>query len=435
VSDRPGPDDGRDPEPTEYFPPPFRSERVEPGEPTGTELPPIGTEREPEPTRVMPPSEPGAGPTEALPPVGGPYDPGPPYGGPGGPGGGGGDDGDYGLEPEPEPWWRQRGPLAALIAGIAALVVGVIALLVWTGDDDGGESDDTLPALPTSSTVAPATTGAATTAPDTTTTTAPPTTTTTTTTVPPTTTTTPTTPPPTTSTTTTTTEPPTTTTTTTEPPTTTTTTTTAPPPTTTTTTTAPPTTTTTTTTLPPTTTTTTAPPTTTTTTTTLPPTTTTTTIPVVTVPPQPAATTWDVIVNSPDLSEMRDAVETAGLVDLLNGDQPITVLAPSNAAFQTMRSTESGADLLDDPERLAALLRRHVIVEPVSAGEFPGRGQLQTAADADDCALLGAPEDCGVLTTGGDDESPPTVEGASFLVTDVEAANGLLDVIDRVLVP
>jgi uncharacterized surface protein with fasciclin (FAS1) repeats len=371
VSDRPGPDDGRDPEPTEYFPPPIPAERVEPAEPTGTELPPIGTERDPEPTRVMPPSEPGAGPTEAMPPVGGPYDPGPPYGGAGGPGGGGGgDDGDYGLEPEPEPWWRQRGPLAALIAGIAALVVGLIALFVWTGDGDDGDSDDTLPALPTSSTVAPATTGAATTAPDTTTTS-----------------------------------------------------------------TTAPTTTTTTTTLPPTTTTTTAPPTTTTTTTTLPPTTT-TTIPVVTVPPQPAATTWDVIVNSPDLSEMRNAVETAGLVDLLDdGDQGITVLAPSNAAFEAMRATQSGADLLDDPERLAALLRRHVVVEPLSAGEFPGRGQLQTAADADDCALLGAAEGCDVLTTGGDDESPPTVEGASFLVTDVEAANGLLDVIDRVLLP
>jgi uncharacterized surface protein with fasciclin (FAS1) repeats len=372
VSDRPGPDDDRDPEPTEYFPPPFPTERVEPTEPTGTELPPIGTERDPEPTRVMPPSEPG--PTEVMPPVGGPYDPGPPYGGPGGPGGGGGgDDGDYGLEPEPEPWWRQRGPLAALIAGIAALVVGLIALFVWTGDDGDGESDDTLPPLPTSSTLAPATSSAPTTTPDTTTTTS-----------------------------------------------------------TTTSTTVPPTTTTTTTTVPPTTTTTTAPPT--TTTTTLPPTTT-TTIPEVTVPPQPAATTWDVIVNSPDLSEMRNAVETAGLVDLFDGDQPITVLAPSNAAFQAMRATESGADLLEDPERLAALLRRHVVVEPVSAGEFPGRGQLQTAADADDCALLGAPEDCGVLTTGGDDESPPTVEGASFLVTDVEAANGLLDVIDRVLVP
>ena len=374
MSDRPGPDDGRDPEPTEYFPPPLPAERVQPTEPTGTELPPIGTEREPEPTRVMPPSDPGAGPTEVMPPVGGPYDPGPPYGGSGGPGGGGGDDGDYGLEPEPEPWWRQRGPLAALIAGIAALLVGLIALVVWTGGDDGDDSDDTLPALPTSSTLAPATTAVTTTAPDTT-----------------------------------------------------------------------------------------------------------TdhhgapddhhdhdhdvaaddnhdarrrrrprrpdddvaadddhdhdTIPEVTVPPQPAATTWDVIVNSPDLSEMRSAVETAGLVDLVDGDQPITVLAPSNAAFQAMRATESGADLLDDPERLAALLRRHIVVEPVSAGEFPGRGELQTAADAADCELLGAAEGCDVLTTGGDDESPPTVEGASFLVTDVEAANGLLDVIDRVLVP
>jgi uncharacterized surface protein with fasciclin (FAS1) repeats len=155
---------------------------------------------------------------------------------------------------------------------------------------------------------------------------------------------------------------------------------------------------------------------------------------VVTVPPQPAATTWNIIENSPDLSEMRDAVETAGLVDLMEQDL-ITVLAPSNAAFEALRATESGAELLEDPDRLAALLRRHVVVESISAGEFPGRGQLDTAADADDCAALGAEEGCDVLTTGGDDESPPTVEGASFLVTDVEAGNGLLDVVDRVLVP
>ena len=70
----------------------------------------------------------------------------------------------------------------------------------------------------------------------------------------------------------------------------------------------------------------------------------------------------------------------------------------------------------------------------LSAAEFPGRGQLQTAADAGDCALLGADASCSVLLTGGD-PSVPTVEGASFAVSDVEAANGLLDVIDRVLVP
>jgi uncharacterized surface protein with fasciclin (FAS1) repeats len=155
---------------------------------------------------------------------------------------------------------------------------------------------------------------------------------------------------------------------------------------------------------------------------------------VVTVPPQPAATTWDVIAASPDLSEMRKAVDRAGLVDLLDGDQPMTVLAPSNEAFRAMAATQSGADLLADPDRLAALLRRHVIVEPLSAGEFAGRGELQSAADGDDCVALGADEGCDVLSTGGDEDAP-TVEGAKLLVKDVEAANGLLDVTDRVLLP
>jgi uncharacterized surface protein with fasciclin (FAS1) repeats len=360
-------EDGRDPEPTEYFPP-FPTEREDT---TGTELPPIGTERDPDPTRVLPPPGPGAGPTEPLPPVGGPYDPGPPYDGGGG--GGGGDDGgdDFDDEPEPEPWWRQPGPLAALIAGLAALILGVIALIVWAGDGDDS-SDDTLPVLPTSSTL-PASTVVSTSS------TVPETTTTTTTTVPETTTTT-----------------------------------------------------TTTTTTPPTTTTTTTPPT--TTTTTAPPTTTTTTIPVVTVPDPGGTTAWDVIANSPDLSEMRGAIQQAGLVDLFNSDGPLTALASSNTVFQNLRATPAGEELLDDPERLAAVLRRQVIVEAVSAAEFPGRGELQSAATPEDCELLGADEDCGVLEGGGDAENP-TVDGASFLVTDVDAANGLLDVIDRVLVP
>jgi uncharacterized surface protein with fasciclin (FAS1) repeats len=152
------------------------------------------------------------------------------------------------------------------------------------------------------------------------------------------------------------------------------------------------------------------------------------------VPDQGGPTTWDVIASSRDLSQMRDAIERAGVVDLFDGDEPITALASSNDAFENLRATPAGADLLDDPEQLAALLRRQIVVEALSAAEFPTRGELQTAADAADCELLGADDSCSVLQTGGD-ASDPTVEGASFLVTDVEAANGLLDVIDRVLVP
>jgi uncharacterized surface protein with fasciclin (FAS1) repeats len=131
---------------------------------------------------------------------------------------------------------------------------------------------------------------------------------------------------------------------------------------------------------------------------------------------------------------MRDAIERAGVVDLFDGDEPVTALASSNTAFEALRATPDGAALLDDPEQLAALLRRQVVVEALSASEFPGRGELQSAADAGDCALLGADASCSVLQAGGD-AGDPTVEGASFLVTDVSADNGLLDVIDRVLVP
>jgi uncharacterized surface protein with fasciclin (FAS1) repeats len=194
MSDR-GPD-GRDPDPTEVFPP-LPADLPTP--PTG--LPPIGADRDPEPTRVMEPPTHSDVPTTAMPTTGGPYDPGPPYGGGGG-GGGGGEGGD---EPfgEPEPWYRQPGPLAALIAGVAALVVALIALLVWAGGGDDDSSDDTLPTLASTSTTTPTTeppptteattTTESTTTTSTTTTTTSTTTTSTTTTLPPTTTTAPTT--------------------------------------------------------------------------------------------------------------------------------------------------------------------------------------------------------------------------------------------------
>jgi hypothetical protein len=197
---------GQDPDPTEVFPPLRPESTPTPPQP----LPPVGSERDPDPTQVLPPSE-GDIRTTALPPTGGPFDPGPPYGGGGG-GGGGGDEPPLEPEPEPEPWYRQPGPLAALIAGLAAVVVAIIALLVWARDDDSG-SADTLPAVATSTSVPVATTAAATTTTEAATTTSTSSTTTTSTT-------TTTTEPPTT----TTTSPPTTTTTTTSPPTTTTTT-------------------------------------------------------------------------------------------------------------------------------------------------------------------------------------------------------------------
>ncbi len=274
MSDR-GPS-GPDPDPTEYFP---RLPDPDPAAPTGpTPLPPLGSERDPDPTRVMPPAEPPTvseyPPTTAMPPTGGgPYEPGPPYGGGGGgPGGGGPYGDDPELNPEPDPWYRQPGPLAALIAGLAAVVVGLIALFMWTSDD--GDTDDTLPSVSTSSTSVP----------DTTTTSTPATTTEATTTS--------------TGSTSTTTSSTTTTTTTT-------------------------------TTLPPTTTTE-------ATTTTQAPTTTTaaTTTTTIVPPPVPGASLWDIISATPALSQFRAAIVASGLEDLFEStSDEYTVLAPVNDAF------------------------------------------------------------------------------------------------------
>ena len=291
---------GEEPEPTEAFPPlpPDSS-------PTPESLPPIGSERDPEPTTVMPPVPPPTEsgiPTTAMPSTGGPFDPGPPYGGAGG-GGGGGEEPPF--EPEPDPWYRQPGPLAALIAGVAALIVVLIALLIWAQDDDD-ETGPTLPSIEsttsttssTSSTTSTTSTTVAesTTVPETTTTS----TTTTTTTVPETTTTT-----------------------------------------------------TTTTTLPPTTT---AAPTTTvapTTTTTTPATT--TTLPVVTIPS--GAPVWDGINGSADLSTFRDALVCTQLDQVIKEATSLTVLAPTNQAMDDL----PGGDPCSDPEAIKPILELHIV--------------------------------------------------------------------------
>ncbi len=153
-----------------------------------------------------------------------------------------------------------------------------------------------------------------------------------------------------------------------------------------------------------------------TTTTTSPPAT--TTIPVVTVPPTPAPTLWDVVLNSPDLSEFKAAVETAGLLDAINGPDVITVFAPSNPAFAQLRAGVGGPELLNDPAALAAVLRNHIVTGQVLMSGLTASTDLPT---------LGG----GTLTV---DAQAGTVDDAMLLVRDVQASNGALDVINRVLI-
>ena len=143
---------------------------------------------------------------------------------------------------------------------------------------------------------------------------------------------------------------------------------------------------------------------------------TTTSIPVVTVPPSPSATVMDILAASPDLSRLDALVTEAGLDETLGGDEPLTLFAPSNQAIETLEAAPGGADLLADPDRLRDLLLGHVVPEALDAATIFGGSDLTTAGGS-------------VLEVDPDVE---TVGGATVLVSDVTAANGVLHVIDRV---
>lgn len=149
-----------------------------------------------------------------------------------------------------------------------------------------------------------------------------------------------------------------------------------------------------------------------------------TTIPVVTVPPQPEATLWDVIDASPDLSELKALIQLAGLQDVLSDpNATLTLLAPSNQAITTA-AAGVGAPDFTNPSVVESVLLTHVDTTGVL---------LLTQILA-----LDPPEF--VVTNPGPhavdaSANPPTIGGATVILADVEASNGVLHVIDRVLLP
>ncbi len=143
-----------------------------------------------------------------------------------------------------------------------------------------------------------------------------------------------------------------------------------------------------------------------------------TTVPVVTVPPQPGATLWDVIDKSPDLSELKALIQVAGLESVLQDpNATITLFAPSNTAIENAANIVPRPDLTD-PAVVTPILLAHI-------------DDTQVLMIADVWGLTEV-----VVLEGGPqpvDGTAETIGGASVLVADVKAANGVLHVIDMVL--
>lgn len=113
------------------------------------------------------------------------------------------------------------------------------------------------------------------------------------------------------------------------------------------------------------------------------------------------------------------AVEAAGLVETLKGEGPFTVFAPTDEAFAALPAgTVEG--LLADPEALAAILTYHVVAGKVMSTDLTD-GMTATTVNGADITIG---------TMGG-----VTVNGANVVTADIETSNGVIHVIDAVILP
>lgn len=138
------------------------------------------------------------------------------------------------------------------------------------------------------------------------------------------------------------------------------------------------------------------------------------------VAPASAQTIVDVATNDPQFSSLVDAVVAQDLVDTLNSDGPFTVFAPTNDAFADLPAYVGNA-LADDPDLLTDILLYHVVAGELMATDVLAERHIETVQG----------ESLRVKLRGGD----PYIDNSAIVATDVVAENGVVHVIDTVLIP
>jgi uncharacterized surface protein with fasciclin (FAS1) repeats len=119
-----------------------------------------------------------------------------------------------------------------------------------------------------------------------------------------------------------------------------------------------------------------------------------------------------------DFKTLATALGAAGLVDSLKGKGPFTVFAPTDAAFAKIPKADLDA-LLKDKAKLTAVLTYHVVPGKVMAADVKA-GSVKTVQGSN----------LTVTTAGG-----VKVNNANVVKTDIVTSNGVIHVIDTVVIP
>ena len=144
-----------------------------------------------------------------------------------------------------------------------------------------------------------------------------------------------------------------------------------------------------------------------------------------TAPADEPGTIVDVAVANGSFTTLVAAVEAAGLVDTLSGDGPFTVFAPTDDAFAAALEAldMTAEELLADTALLESVLTYHVITSEVPSSDV-------VTLDGQSVATVNGAE----VTISVDGETV-MVNDATVTAVDVAASNGVIHVIDSVLLP
>jgi uncharacterized surface protein with fasciclin (FAS1) repeats len=145
-----------------------------------------------------------------------------------------------------------------------------------------------------------------------------------------------------------------------------------------------------------------------------------------------AATADDIVgtaVGAGDFTTLVAAVQAAGLEDTLRGEGPFTVFAPTDEAFAALPAGTVDTLLADPAGDLTDILTYHVVSGAVPAADVVGLdGQAVTTVNGATFTVEVADDGSVTLTDGAGNE-------VNVIATDVQADNGVIHVIDGVLLP
>jgi uncharacterized surface protein with fasciclin (FAS1) repeats len=130
----------------------------------------------------------------------------------------------------------------------------------------------------------------------------------------------------------------------------------------------------------------------------------------------------DIAIGSPDHTTLVAAVTAAGLVETLKGAGPFTIFAPTNAAFEALpKGTVEGLLKPENKAKLTGILTYHVVAGAVKAADLKDGQKVKTLQ--------------GEELTVSIKDGKVMINGANVTAADLTGSNGVVHVVDAVLIP